>query len=220
VVAQEVKLLSNQTTQATKEFSDYIAQVQSTTKTAVDAIETIGTIINEIDRSHGQVMQAVISQVAATDDIVQSVDHASFEIRDVTENTRDTGNYTETTTVASTQMLQHSRTLAIDVQEFLLTLRRGAFDDTTSQPSEQPRVGQPALSGPGRMFAHGRFICRSSVGAPANSDFVTLTRSVVAVGGDGTVQRRTGIFLYSFCLDDAVPADYLIHRCIGVNEEK
>ena len=99
MIAQEVKPLSNQTTQATKEFSDYIAQVQSTTKTAVDAIEAIGTITNEIDRSHGQVMQAVISQVAATDDIVQSVDHASFIIRDVTENTRDTENYTETTTV-------------------------------------------------------------------------------------------------------------------------
>ena len=49
---------------------------------------------------------------------------------------------------------------------------------------------------------------------------ITLTRSVVTVGGDRTVQRRTGAFLYSFCLDEAVPGDYLIHRCIGVNEAK
>ena len=153
VVAQEVKLLSNQTTQATKEISDYIAQVQSTTKSAVDAIEAIGTIINEIDQNTGQVMQAVISQVAATDEIAHSVDHASSGIRDitsamrdVTENAGETENYAATTTAASSQLLEQSHTLATDVQAFLLTLRRGAFDDDVPQASAR-QGGQSALKG-------------------------------------------------------------------------
>ena len=145
VVAQEVKALSNQTTLATREISEYIAQVQLTTKSAVDAIEAIGTIINEIDQSTGQVMQAVISQVAATEEIAQSVDHASAGIseitsamHDVTENAGDTENYAETTTVASNQLLEHSQTLATDVQQFLVSLRRGAFDETP-EASAAPR---------------------------------------------------------------------------------
>ena len=72
VVAQEVKSLSNQTTVATKEISEYMSQVLSTTRSAVDAIEVIGSIINEIDQSTAQAMQAVINQVAASDDYAQS----------------------------------------------------------------------------------------------------------------------------------------------------
>ena len=136
VVAQEVKMLSNQTTEATREISEHIGKVQSTTKTAVDAIEAIGGIINAIDQNTGKVMQAVIQQAAATDEIAQSVNHASSGIRDitsamrdVTENAVETESYAATTTVASSQLLEQSHTLATDVQAFLLTLRRGAFDD-------------------------------------------------------------------------------------------
>jgi methyl-accepting chemotaxis protein len=136
VVAQEVKMLSNQTTEATREISEHIGKVQSTTKTAVDAIEAIGGIINAIDQNTGKVMQAVIQQAAATDEIAHSVDHASSgmrnitsAMRDVTENAGETESYAATTTVASSQLLEQSHTLATDVQAFLLTLRRGAFDD-------------------------------------------------------------------------------------------
>ena len=136
VVAQEVKMLSNQTTQVTREIADYIGKVQSTTKAAVEGIEAIGTIINEIDQNTGHVMQAVIQQTAATEEIAQSVGHASSGIRDitsamrdVTENAVETESYAATTTVASSQLLEQSHTLATDVQSFLLTLRRGAFDD-------------------------------------------------------------------------------------------
>ena len=75
-------------------------------------------------------------QVAATDEIAHSVDHASSgmrnitsAMRDVTENAGETESYAATTTVASSQLLEQSHTLATDVQAFLLTLRRGAFDD-------------------------------------------------------------------------------------------
>jgi methyl-accepting chemotaxis protein len=146
VVAQEVKDLSGQTTKATKEIREYIAQVQSTTKTAVDAIEEISNIINEIDQSTAQVMEAVITQVAATDEIAESVDQASSGIRDITsamrdvsENASNTEGYAETTTVASSALLEQSQALAVDVQDFLVTLRRGAFDEETPQASAAPR---------------------------------------------------------------------------------
>jgi methyl-accepting chemotaxis protein len=140
VVAQEVKALSKQTTEATKEISEYIARVQSTTKNAVEAIKEIGGIINEIDQSTGEVMHAVVSQAAATDAIARSIDNVTSGIRDitsamrdVTQNASDTENYAETTTVASSQLLKQSQTLAIDVQKFLLTLRRGTFNKELKQ---------------------------------------------------------------------------------------
>ncbi|MBI3705255.1 MAG: methyl-accepting chemotaxis protein, partial [Rhizobiales bacterium] len=136
VVAQEVKMLSNQTTEATREIAECIGKVQSTTKTAVEGIEAIGVIINEIDQNTGKVMQAVIQQTVAHEEIAQSVNHTSSGIRDitsamrdVTENAVETESYAATTTVASSQLLEQSHTLATDVQAFLLTLRRGAFDD-------------------------------------------------------------------------------------------
>ena len=72
VVAQEVKSLSNQTADATKEISDYMKRVLTTTKDAVAAIEAIGGVINEIDQSTSLAMQAVLSQVAANDEFAKA----------------------------------------------------------------------------------------------------------------------------------------------------
>jgi methyl-accepting chemotaxis protein len=153
VVAQEVKDLSGQTTKATREIREYIAQVQSTTKSAVEAIEEISNIINEIDHSTAEVTQAVVLQAAATDEIAGSVDEASSGIRDITkamrdvsENAGNTESYAETTTTASTQLLEQSQTLATDVQTFLVTLRRGAFDEDTPQASAAPRGRRAAAA--------------------------------------------------------------------------
>lgn len=136
VVAQEVKMLSSQTTKATREIAEYIEKVQLTTKSAVDAIAAIGTIVNDIDRNTEKVMQGVIAQAAATEEIAKSVEHTSEGIRginaamrDVTENAGETEGYAANTTVASSELLEQSHTLATDVQAFLLTLRRGAFDE-------------------------------------------------------------------------------------------
>src|SRR6185369_916334 len=108
VVAQEVKALSGQTTSATREIADYIAKVQATTKSAVDAIAAIGAIVNDIERNTEQVRQGVIAQAAATDEIAKNVDHTTDGIRginaamrDVTENAGETESYAATTTVAS-----------------------------------------------------------------------------------------------------------------------
>jgi methyl-accepting chemotaxis protein len=72
VVAQEVKGLSSQTAVATKEISDYMKRVLTTTKDAVEAIKVIGDIINEIDQSTSMAMKAVLSQVAANDEFAQA----------------------------------------------------------------------------------------------------------------------------------------------------
>jgi methyl-accepting chemotaxis protein len=80
VVAQEVKSLSTQTALATKEISTYMTQVLSSTKSAVDAIEVMGNIIHEIDQSTTLAMQAILSQVAATDESTQRADPGSSRV--------------------------------------------------------------------------------------------------------------------------------------------
>ena len=72
VVAQEVKALSNQSAEATREISDYMKRVLTTTKDAVVAIEAIGGIVNEIDQSTSLAMKAVLSQVAAEDEFAKA----------------------------------------------------------------------------------------------------------------------------------------------------
>jgi len=136
VVAQEVKMLSNQTTNATREIAECMGKVQSISKSAVEAIASINEIIDDIHRNTGKVMQGVIAQAAATDEIAKNVEHTSQGIqginsamRDVTENAGETESYAASTTVASSELLEQSHTLATDVQAFLLTLRRGAFDE-------------------------------------------------------------------------------------------
>jgi methyl-accepting chemotaxis protein len=144
VVAQEVKTLSGQTADATREIYNNIAAVQSIAKNAVEAIGAVATVVDELNQSTGQVMQAVVSQASATDEIVQKIDRVSTDIRDitsamrdVTENAGDTESFAATTTIASTELLEQSHTLATDVQNFMLTLRRGAFDEATAPPKPQ-----------------------------------------------------------------------------------
>jgi methyl-accepting chemotaxis protein len=72
VVAQEVKTLSGQTANATREISDYMQRVLKTTKDAVGAIEAIGAIVHEIDQSTAMAMKAVLSQVAANDEFAEA----------------------------------------------------------------------------------------------------------------------------------------------------
>jgi hypothetical protein len=67
-------------------------------------------------------------------------------MRDVSENAGNTESYAETTTTASTQLLEQSQTLATDVQTFLVTLRRGAFDEDTPQASAAPRGRRAAAA--------------------------------------------------------------------------
>jgi methyl-accepting chemotaxis protein len=135
VVAHEVKSLAGQTAKATNEISAHIAEVQSTTKSAVDAIAQIGKIITEVNEITSHVAEAVHHQTAATTEIANHVDRAfvgvreiSGSVHDVTATAGQTENLAGTTMAASGTLSQQAQHLTTEVNRFLAMLRRPNTD--------------------------------------------------------------------------------------------
>ena len=77
VVAAEVKSLAQQTAQATTEIADQIADIQTSTRSAVEAIRGITRTVGEIDAITTAIASAVEEQEAATREIAHAVQSAS-----------------------------------------------------------------------------------------------------------------------------------------------
>ena len=121
VVANEVKELAKQTAKATEEISQKIALIQTDTKNAVQAINTIGTIISQVDDLSNAIAQAVQEQSTATSEIGRSVNEAALGVTEIARNiagvaeaaqqtTRGAGE-TQSTSLKLRQLAGHIREL-------------------------------------------------------------------------------------------------------------
>jgi methyl-accepting chemotaxis protein len=86
VVANEVKELAKQTAKATEDISQKIAAIQSDTKGAVDAIATIGAVINQISDISSTIATAVEEQSATTNEMSRNVTEAAKGSNEITQN--------------------------------------------------------------------------------------------------------------------------------------
>ena len=89
VVASEVKSLADQTSKATGEISDQIAQVQETTKQAAAAMAAIQDTIRVIDGSAAEVAGAIEQQRSAISDISRNTQSASASAAQVSSNLQE-----------------------------------------------------------------------------------------------------------------------------------
>ncbi|MBJ7405007.1 MAG: HAMP domain-containing protein [Bradyrhizobium sp.] len=83
VVAAEVKSLSDQTAKSTEEIGRLIAEIQASTQAAVDAVETMGGHIVEIDGVTTSVAAAMEEQDAATREITRSISESASAAKEV-----------------------------------------------------------------------------------------------------------------------------------------
>ncbi|MBR0856326.1 methyl-accepting chemotaxis protein [Bradyrhizobium liaoningense] len=83
VVAAEVKSLSDQTAKSTEEITRLIAEIQTSTQAAVDAVETMGGHIAEIDGVATSVVAAMEEQDAATREITRSISESASAAKEV-----------------------------------------------------------------------------------------------------------------------------------------
>jgi methyl-accepting chemotaxis protein len=83
VVAAEVKSLSDQTAKSTEEITRLIAEIQASTQAAVDAVETMGGHIVEIDGVATSVAAAMEEQDAATREIARSILQSASAAKEV-----------------------------------------------------------------------------------------------------------------------------------------
>ncbi len=131
VVAQEVKSLANQTAKATHEISTHIAEAQSATRTAVDSITQIGTVITEMREITEHLTGAVGQQTATAGEIASHLDHAlagvteiSGSVSDVTVTAGETETLASTAMAASGNLSEQAEHLTAEVGRLLAMLRR------------------------------------------------------------------------------------------------
>jgi methyl-accepting chemotaxis protein len=86
VVASEVKNLASQTAKATEEIGQQIGDVQSSTSTAVGAIQQISETIKRSHEISATIAAAVEEQTAATREIARNVEEAAKGTEEVTQN--------------------------------------------------------------------------------------------------------------------------------------
>jgi methyl-accepting chemotaxis protein len=126
VVASEVKSLAIQTARATDEIASQITAVQTSTRTAVDAIGRIAARMNEISGYTEAAAQSVHEQSAATGDISQNVTSATRGTRqiatvlaDVVGAATETRQSAETVLTASEAVAAAAGDLRAEVETFL-----------------------------------------------------------------------------------------------------
>lgn len=86
VVANEVKELAKQTAKATDDISQKITAIQSDTKECVNAIATIGAIIDQVDGIAGTIATAIEEQSATTDEISRNLSEAARGSTEIAQN--------------------------------------------------------------------------------------------------------------------------------------
>lgn len=87
VVANEVKELAAQTNRATREISEKVGTMQTSTDNTISEITQISSIINEINEIVVTIAGAVEEQSVTTQDIAHNVSGALDGIQDVSTNT-------------------------------------------------------------------------------------------------------------------------------------
>ncbi|MBB4286160.1 methyl-accepting chemotaxis protein [Roseospira goensis] len=133
VVANEVKSLATQTAKATEDIGRQIGSVQTETKTAVTAIESISEIIRRVNESASAIASAVEEQNAATEEIARNVQQASQgttevsqTIAGVTDTAHETGAAADNVLQATNLLNEQSSKLKNLVEHFLHEVRSTA----------------------------------------------------------------------------------------------
>jgi methyl-accepting chemotaxis protein len=111
VVAQEVKQLANQTSKATEEIGQQIAEMQKVTGDTVTAIGDITETIGEINEIAGQIASAVEQQTAATKEIAQNAQRAAEGTQEVGQNIAGVDRAASETGQAANQVLSGAQDL-------------------------------------------------------------------------------------------------------------
>ena len=112
VVANEVKELAKQTAKATEDISQKIAAIQEDTKGAVDAIGTIGRIINQVNDISSTIAAAVEEQSATTNEMTRNVAEAAKGSTEITQNIAGVAQAAQETSSSAHESMRAAHQLA------------------------------------------------------------------------------------------------------------
>lgn len=83
VVAAEVKNLASQTARSTEDINRQVAEIQTVSASAVDAMSDVGVRIGEIDEATSAILTAIEQQSAATQEITRNITETASSAREV-----------------------------------------------------------------------------------------------------------------------------------------
>ncbi len=112
VVANEVKELAKQTAKATEDISQKIAAIQADTKGAVNAIATIGAVINQISDISSTIATAVEEQSATTNEMSRNVTEAAKGSSEITQNIAGVSQAAQGTSSSAHESMKAAQQLA------------------------------------------------------------------------------------------------------------
>lgn len=113
VVANEVKVLANQTAKATAEIAQHIAGIQAETSEAVTSIGEISNIVGEVQQTANLIATAINQQNDATQEIAGNIQQASAGTSEVSAAISSVQMAAEETGAAATQVLRASNALGV-----------------------------------------------------------------------------------------------------------
>jgi len=111
VVANEVKELAKETARATEDISRKIEAIQTDTKAAVEAINTISGVINQINDISSTIATAVEEQNATTNEMSRNVIEAAHGSSEITSNIGGVAEAAQSTTRGATDTQKASQQL-------------------------------------------------------------------------------------------------------------
>jgi len=112
VVANEVKELAKQTAKATEDITQKIAAIQANTKGAVDAIATIGAVINQISDISSTIATAVEEQSATTNEMSRNVTEAAKGSTEISQNIAGVSHAAQGTSTSANESMKAAQQLA------------------------------------------------------------------------------------------------------------
>ena len=132
VVAAEVKSLSDQTAKSTEEIARLIAEIQASTQAAVDAVETMGGHIVEIDGVATSVAAAMEEQDAATREIARSISESASAAKDVSTKIANVSRDAASVNERATEVRQAIAGMAANLESLRTVVVRTVRDSTAA----------------------------------------------------------------------------------------
>jgi len=132
VVASEVKSLSDQTAKSTEEIARLIAEIQASTQAAVDAVETMGGHIVEIDGVATSVAAAMEEQDAATREIARSISESASAAKDVSAKIGNVSRDANSVNERAAEVKQAIAGMAANLEQLRSVVVRTVRDSTAA----------------------------------------------------------------------------------------
>jgi methyl-accepting chemotaxis protein len=132
VVAAEVKSLSDQTAKSTEEIARLIAEIQASTQAAVDAVETMGGHIVEIDGVATSVAAAMEEQDAATREITRSISESTSAAKEVSAKIGDVSRDAASVNERAAEVRQAIAGMAANLEQLRSVVVRTVRDSTAA----------------------------------------------------------------------------------------